>query len=69
MLGLVENSYEKISYGFMQFIDVWRQKENAIKNSHLANILLSNASHQGIFSSPKSIFEIILITVAQFALP
>jgi light-regulated signal transduction histidine kinase (bacteriophytochrome) len=33
--------------GFIQFIDVWRQKETAVKATQLTNLLLSNASHEG----------------------
>lgn len=35
----------------MQFIEVWRQKETALQATKLTNILLSNASHEGMFSS------------------
>lgn len=31
----------------VQFIDVWRQKETAVKATQLTNLLLSNASHEG----------------------
>lgn len=31
----------------LQFIDVWRQKETAVKATRLTNLLLSNASHEG----------------------
>jgi len=30
-----------------KFIEVWRQKETALKTSRLTNLLLSNASHEG----------------------
>ena len=30
-----------------KFIDVWRQKEDALKSNQLTNLLLSNASHEG----------------------
>jgi hypothetical protein len=30
-----------------QFIEVWRQKENALQTTKLTNLLLSNASHEG----------------------
>lgn len=31
-----------------QFIEVWRQKENALQTTKLTNLLLSNASHEGL---------------------
>ena len=30
-----------------KFIEVWRQKENALQTTRLTNLLLSNASHEG----------------------
>jgi light-regulated signal transduction histidine kinase (bacteriophytochrome) len=30
-----------------QFIEVWRQKQNALQTTKLTNLLLSNASHEG----------------------
>lgn len=37
-----------LSLGF-QFIEVWRQKENALQTTKLTNLLLSNASHEGTY--------------------
>ena len=36
---------------FSKFIEVWRQKETALQTTKLANILLSNASHEGMQNS------------------
>jgi hypothetical protein len=32
-----------------KFIEVWRQKEAALKYSQLTKLLLANASHEGTF--------------------
>lgn len=34
----------------LKFIEVWRQKENAVKSTQLASLLLTNASHEGSFA-------------------
>lgn len=33
-------------FTFLQFIEVWRQKESALQSTKLTNLLLSNASHE-----------------------
>lgn len=33
-----------------KFIEVWRQKENALQATKLTTLLLSNASHEGMCS-------------------
>ncbi|KAF9807670.1 hypothetical protein IEO21_08128 [Rhodonia placenta] len=35
-----------------KFIEVWRQKENALQTTKLTNLLLSNASHEGDIPDP-----------------
>ena len=37
-----------------KFIEVWRQKETAVRTTQLTNILLSNASHEGEFFDCRS---------------
>ena len=32
----------------MQFIEVWRQKQEALQTNKLTNLLLSNARHEGL---------------------
>ena len=46
VLGAVETAAVLcLVYG--KFIEVWRQKEAALKNSQLTKLLLANASHEG----------------------
>ncbi len=37
-----------------KFIEVWRQKENALQATRLTSLLLSNASHEGKFTSRRT---------------
>jgi light-regulated signal transduction histidine kinase (bacteriophytochrome) len=43
---------------YWRFINIWREREKAVKNSRLKNVLLSNVSHEGkkcsINQSPNS---------------
>ena len=38
----------RLVYG--KFIEVWRQREAALTSSKLTSLLLSNASHEGMYS-------------------
>ncbi len=39
-----------------KFIEVWRQKENALQTNKLTNLLLSNASHEGALFAGFELF-------------
>lgn len=47
MLGRVVARAEDLRVMYAQFIEVWRERENALQAKKLTNLLLSNASHEG----------------------
>lgn len=38
----------------IKFIEVWRQKENALQTTEMTDILLSNAGHEGELQTVSS---------------
>ena len=50
-----------------KFIEVWRQKEAALKKSQLTRLLLANASHEGEIITALAVAPSILIG-SQFGL-
>ena len=47
-----------------KFIEVWRQKETALQTTKLTNILLSNASHEGMYTISPSVSKLLKPTSA-----
>lgn len=47
VLGRVVARAEDLRVVYAQFIEVWRERENALQAKKLTNLLLSNASHEG----------------------
>ena len=48
---------------YAKFIEVWRQKEYALQTKKLTNLLLANASHEGVYKSHLQVPMLTIIAV------
>lgn len=49
----IVDSATTLSTIYGRFIDVWRQKDSIVQRNRLTRLLIKNAGHEGIASSPK----------------